>query len=230
MTRPRKPAELPDPDEPAPPARPRASAYPEPVDRLIECFARMPGIGRRTAERLAFYILKSDPDEAQRLAAALTDVKQRVKHCRVCYNLTAVDPCAICSDPARDRACILVVEQPRDLIALEQTGAHKGLYHVLMGRISPLEGVGPGHLTIADLLQRIDRPERNAGAVRPTEVILGLNPNLEGDGTALYLADELAGRAVRVTRLARGLPSGGQLEFATKAVLADALLGRQQMP
>ncbi|MCB9848629.1 MAG: recombination protein RecR [Phycisphaeraceae bacterium] len=205
------------------------SAYPEPVERLIETLARLPGIGRRTAERLAFYVLKSPAEEADRLAAALRDVKRAVRHCRVCYNLTQSDPCPICADGSRDRASVLIVEQPKDCIALEQTGVHRGLYHVLMGRISPLDGVTPAHLTIDDLLARFDDPSRNPGGVRPTEAVLGLNPTLEGDGTALYLAGELRKRGVAVTRLARGLPSGGQLEYVSRAVLADAIAGRQRM-
>lgn len=206
-----------------------SSAYPEPVERLIESLTRLPGIGRRTAERLAFYILKSPAQEADALAAALRDVKRAVRHCGLCYNLTQTDPCPICADERRDRTSVLVVEQPKDCIALEQTGVHRGLYHVLMGRISPLDGVTPAHLTIADLLARFDDPARNPGGVRPTEVVLGLNPTLEGDGTALYLAGELRKRGVGVTRLARGLPSGGQLEYVSRAVLADAIVGRQRM-
>jgi len=205
------------------------SAYPAPVERLIESLTRLPGVGRRTAERLAFYILKSPAEEADRLAAALRDVKRAVRHCAVCYNLTQTDPCPICADERRNRSVVLVVEQPKDLIALEQTGVHDGLYHVLMGRISPLDGVTPAHLTIADLLARFDHPARNPGGVRPTEAVLGLNPTLEGDGTALFLAEELRKRHVAVTRLARGLPSGGQLEYVSRAVLADAIAGRQRM-
>lgn len=210
-------------------ARASSSAYPEPVERLIESLTRLPGIGRRTAERLAFYILKSPAEEADLLAAALRDVKRAVGHCGVCYNLTQTDPCSICQNEDRDRTSVLVVEQPKDLIALEQTGVHRGLYHVLMGRISPLDGVTPAHLTIADLLARFDDPQRNPGGVQPDKVVLGLNPTLEGDGTALYLASELKKRGVSVTRLARGLPSGGQLEYVSKAVLADAIAGRQRM-
>ncbi|MCC6320870.1 MAG: recombination protein RecR [Phycisphaerales bacterium] len=210
------------------------SGYPESVTRLIEELARLPGIGRRSAERLTFHILKATKPEALALAAAIGDVKQRVRHCHVCYNLMDTASaeghglCAICAEPERDRASVMVVEQPKDLIALEQTGTFKGLFHVLMGRISPLEGVRPGDLTIADLLGRIDDPAHNLDTpVR--EVILALNPTLEGDGTALYLAGELERRGVRVTRLARGLPTGSTLEFASKAVLADAIEGRRPM-
>ncbi|HVZ92967.1 MAG TPA: recombination mediator RecR [Phycisphaerales bacterium] len=209
------------------PAAPGNSAYPAPVDRLLTEFARLPGIGRRSAERLAFHVLKTPPDEALRLADAIRDVKTNVSHCRACFNFASEELCAICADQRRDHSLVLVVEQPRDLIALEQTGMHRGIYHVLMGRLSPLDGVGPEHLTIHDLFKRIDQPSDDS--TRIIEVILGLNPNLEGDGTALYLTQELKKRHVKVSRLARGLPSGGQLEFASKAVLADAIEGRQRL-
>jgi recombination protein RecR len=241
----------PAPVTPAKPRSPRpggpvgaSAAYPESVTRLIEELSRLPGIGRRSAERLTFHILKAPEPEAMGLSRAIADVKQRVSHCRVCYNLmdapptvpTASDPasagaglCAICAASNRDRASIMVVEQPKDLIALEQTSTFKGLYHVLMGRISPLEGVSAGDLTIADLLARIDDPAARNLGTQVGEVVLALNPTLEGDGTALYLAQELERRRVRVTRLARGLPTGSQLEFASKAVLADAIQGRRRV-
>ncbi len=203
--------------------------YPESVDRLIAQLTRLPGIGRRTAERIAFFILKSDKEPALALAEAIRDVKERVKHCSICFNLTDTDPCQICDAPRRDRSKVLVVEQPKDLFALEQTGMYQGLYHVLMGRMSPLDGVGPEDLTVSELLARVDEPKKNAGGERIEEVVLGLNPTLEGDGTGLYLADQLKSRNVRVTRLARGLPTGWQLEYANKAVLADAIQGRQSM-
>jgi recombination protein RecR len=207
----------------------RRQAFPGTVETLITEFAKLPGIGRRSAERLAFHVLKSESGAAMTLARAIQDVKERVRHCSVCSNLTDSDPCGICSDDARDRGTILVVEQPKDLIALEQTGMYKGLYHVLMGRLSPLDGIGPGDLTVSELLARIDDASANPGDVKVTEVVLGLNPNVEGDGTALYLSEHLKGRGVRITRLARGLPSGGQLEFANKAVLTDAIQGRQKV-
>lgn len=212
--------------EPRPPGK-RAPAYPKPVDRLIAEFARLPGIGRRSAERLAFHILKAANDEALALARAIEAVKKTVRHCRVCWNLADADLCEVCADESRDRATVLVVEQPKDLIALEQTGMYRGLYHVLMGRLSPLEGVGPSELTIASLIERLLDPAKNVGGVRVAEIILGLNPTVEGDGTALYLADQLKDKGVRVTRLARGLPTGSQLEYANKAVLADAIQCRQ---
>ena len=207
----------------------RGRVYPESVDRLIAQLTRLPGIGRRTAERIAFFILKSDKDPALALAEAIRDVKERVKHCSICFNLTDTDPCQICDAPRRDRSQVLVVEQPKDLFALEQTGMYHGLCHVLMGRMSPLDGVGPEDLTVSELLARVDEPKKNAGGERIQEVVLGLNPTLEGDGTGLYLADQLKSRDVRVTRLARGLPTGWQLEYANKAVLADAIQGRQSM-
>lgn len=201
-------------------------AYPEPVERLIRELARLPGIGPRSAERLAFHVLKATPDEALALSRAIADVKRSVRHCSTCWNLADEDPCVICASADRDRRLVLVVEQPRDLIALEQTGMFKGLYHVLMGRVSPLEGVGAGDLTIGSLLERV---EKSRGGTAIEEVILGLNPTFEGDGTAMLLAEELGARGVRVSRLARGLPSGGQLEFASRAVLAEAIVGRQSV-
>lgn len=207
----------------------RRQAYPATVEALINEFAKLPGIGRRSAERLAFYILKSDRAAALGLAQAVKDVKERVHHCSVCSNLADADPCAICADDSRDRTLVLIVEQPKDLIALEQTGMYRGLYHVLMGRLSPLDGIGPDELTVRDLLQRIDDPAKNPGGVKVKEVVLGLNPTTEGDGTALYLTEQLKSRGVQITRLARGLPTGGQLEYASKAVLADAIQGRQTM-
>jgi recombination protein RecR len=207
----------------------RRQAYPAAVERLIAEFARLPGIGRRSAERLAFHILKSEKGAALGLAQAVRDVKETVRHCSTCYNLTDLDPCPICADPGRERGIVLVVEQPKDLIALEQTGMFRGLYHVLMGRISPLEGVRPEDLTIPDLLNRADDASRNPGGVQIREVVLGLNPTVEGDGTALYLSEQLRPRGIKVSRLARGLPTGGSLEYANKAVLADAIQGRQSV-
>jgi recombination protein RecR len=194
------------------------------VRALIERFAELPGIGVRSAERLAFHVLKSDEESALALAGAIEAVKKSVRHCRVCYNLSDADVCSICSDASRDRSRVLVVEQPKDLIALEQTGMYRGLYHVLMGRLSALDGVEPEDLTIGALIERI-----RASEGRIEEVVLGLNPTVEGDGTGLYLAQKLGEAGVAVSRLARGLPSGGSLEFANKAVLADAILGRQSL-
>jgi recombination protein RecR len=207
----------------------RVSAYPSAVDRLIAELAKLPGIGRRSAERLAFYLLKSDDATAMALAKAVEDVKRTVRHCGVCWSLCDGALCGICADPSRQREVVLVVEQPKDLLALEQTGMYKGLYHVLMGRLSPLEGIGADVLTISGLLERVADSSKNPGGVAIREVVLGLNPTLEGDGTALYLGEALRGKRVTVTRLARGLPSGSQLEYANKAVLADAIVGRRRV-
>lgn len=178
---------------------------------------------------MAHWVLKSSADEAQRLADAVSDVKRSVRNCSVCMNFADGPLCRVCDDPRRDRSLVLVVEQPRDLIALEATSMFRGVYHVLMGRISPLDGVRAEDLTVDRLIRRIEDPAANTGGQRITEVILGLNPTLEGDGTGLYLAEVLSQRSVKVSRLARGLPSGGLLEMANKAVLADAIEGRQAM-
>ncbi len=208
---------------------PRSSGHPEPVERLIGEFAKLPGIGRRSAERMAFFLLKSPTDDAMRLSQAVADIKRLVRPCAVCLSLSDAEVCRICADPGRDASTVLVVEQPRDLIGLEQAGTYRGVYHVLMGRLDPLGGIEPGDLAVAQLMERIDDPKRNCREVPVKEVILGLNPNMEGDTTALYLADQLANRPVRVTRLARGLPVGSQLEFASTAVLVDAIEGRQEV-
>ena len=206
-----------------------SGAFPEPVERLIVELSRLPGVGRRSAERMAFYILKSEKDDALHLARAIDDVKKNVKPCSICRSLWHLDPCAICRDARRDASIILIVEQMRDLINLEATGAFSGVYHVLGGRLDPLAGVGPESLAIPELLQRIENPKRNSRETPVKEIIFGLSPDMEGDTTALYLSEELAKRApaVAATRLARGLPSGSQLEFASKAVLSDAIRGRR---
>lgn len=202
-------------------------AYPESVVQLIRAFAAMPGIGKRSAERLALYVLREPTDEAMALAQAVSDVKTKVKYCPISFNFTDAEVCAISSNPRREHDTVLVVEQPKDVIVFEQAGMYRGTYHVLLGRISPLDGIGPEHLTVERLLQRIDDPSTNFAGTAITEVILGLNPTMEGDGTGLYLADVLAQRGVKVTRLARGLPAGRELEFANPAILSDALNGRQ---
>ena len=205
------------------------SAYPDSVDQLIGEFSSLPGIGRRSAERLAFHILKASTEEAMRLANAIQEVKSNVGHCAICWNLADSDPCPLCTDSRRDLSRVLVVEQPRDLIALEQTGMYRGSYHVLLGRLDPLSGVGEETLTLEGLIGRVEDPTRNAGGKRVEEVILGLNPDMEGDSTALLVAERLAAAGVRVTRLARGLPSGSQIEYANAAVLADAIHDRRSV-
>ncbi|MGQ0629221.1 MAG: recombination mediator RecR [Phycisphaerales bacterium] len=209
--------------------RSQARAYPEAVERLIDALAGLPGIGRRSAERLAFHIMKGPSAEAEELARAVVDVKKRVRSCRVCYAFCDGEECGICGSEKRDRGLVLVVEQPKDLLTLEQSGMFRGVYHVLMGRLSPLDGVGPGDLTVNQLMERVDNPRMNSGGVAVREVVMGLNPTLEGDGTALYLAGELRKRGIKTSRLARGLPTGGSLELANRAVLADAIEGRQSM-
>jgi recombination protein RecR len=178
---------------------------------------------------LAFHLLKAQPEETRELAASIEALVETIGCCSVCWNPTDVQPCRICCDTNRDASCVLVLEQPRELLGIEATALHRGVYHVLMGRIDPLGGVGPSDLTIDALLERIDKPAVNAREIRVSEVILGLSATLEGDATALHLGQLLAERDVRVTRLARGLPAGGSLEHASAAVLAEALHGRGEM-
>lgn len=194
----------------------------ESVTRLVQEFAKLPGIGKKSAERLAYHILRITKAEALALADAIRAVKENVRYCRTCYNLAEGELCEICRDPRRQQDVLCVVEQPRDLIALEQTGLYQGLYHVLLGRIAPLEGVGPDQLTIDALAQRV----RN-GSFK--ELIMATNPTIEGDGTALHISNLLADVPIRITRLARGLAPGSALEFANKEILADALSGRQEL-
>lgn len=190
------------------------------IARLTQELSKLPGVGPKTAERLTHYFLAADRQEALALADALRAIKETVHPCRQCYNLAEGDLCSLCSDPRRDPSVICVVEQPRDLAALERAGTYRGLYHVLGGRLAPLDNIGPEQLTVDSLLRRVRQ-----GGVK--EVIMATNPNLEGDGTALYISGLLAGAEVRITRLARGLPSGSVLEFANNQMLADALEGRR---
>ncbi|MCH8851969.1 MAG: recombination protein RecR [Planctomycetes bacterium] len=189
------------------------------LDRLIEELKKLPGIGARSAERLAFHILRSSSNQANALADAITNLKQSIRHCSRCFNLTDHELCGICSDASRDQSQIWVVEQPKDILALEATGLVRGVYHVLMGHIAPLDGVEPGDLTIEALVQRVKDE-------RVEELILATNPTMEGDGTALYLESILEPLKVRTTRLARGLAVGSQLEYATTAMLEAAIRGR----
>ena len=194
----------------------------ESVTHLIDELARLPGIGKKSAERLTYHLLRIHKNEALALADAIRNVKENVRYCSICFNLAEQEECSICRDPKRDRGLLCVVEQPRDLMALEQAGVFKGLYHVLLGRIAPLEGVGPEQLTIDQLVKRI-----REGQFR--EVIMGTNPTLEGDGTALFISHQLADLPnLNLSRLARGITTGSVLEFANKEILADALSGRQK--
>lgn len=196
--------------------------YTESVNSLIEEFGKLPGIGPKSAERLAFYILKTQPQEAIALARAIEDVKNKTRRCKLCYNLSESEVCKICSDRRRDKEMICVVEQPKDVIALEKTGTCKWVYHVLGGHIAPLEGIEPSDLTIEQLVKRV-RDENIK------EVIMATNPNLAGDGTALYISSLLNDTGVKITRLARGLPTGSTIEYASGKILNDAIIGRQQM-
>ena len=199
-----------------------SSAYTGSLNRLIEEFGKLPGIGPKTAERLAFHILKADGPTAMALADAIRDVKTKIKRCKVCCNLSEAELCQICSDTRRDRGLICVVEQPKDVISLEKTGACKWLYHVLGGHIAPLEGVDASDLTLDKLVERV-----RGGEVK--EVIMATNPNLEGDGTSLYISSLLRPLGVKITRLARGLPTGSTIEYASGRILTDAILGRQAL-
>ena len=193
------------------------------IDDLASEFARLPGIGRKTALRLTFYLLKRPPDEIRRLARALEAVAERIRACSRCGNLTESDPCALCTNPRRDAGVICVVEEASDIAAIERTGEYQGLYHVLAGRLSPLEGIGPAELNVAGLLRRLG----NGSEVR--EVILATNPSVEGEATAVYLQKLIRPLGVRITRLARGLPVGGDLEYADGVTIAQALAGRREM-
>lgn len=198
--------------------------FPEPqgaIARLAYRLGKLPGIGPKSAERLTQHLLASEPDDVMALADALRDVKEKVRPCRECFNLTEGERCPICADPRRDPKSICVVEQARDVVQMERAGAFRGVYHVLQGRLAPLENMGPEKLTLDALLVRVRK-----NGVR--EVILATNPTLEGDGTALYVSNLLASSGVRITRLARGIPAGSSLEFANNQMLADALEGRRE--
>jgi recombination protein RecR len=194
----------------------------ESLARLKEQFQKLPGVGPRSAERMAFHILREPRSSAAQLAQAILDVKDKIVHCSTCHNLTESDPCEICRDPVRERSVIWVVEQPQDVLMLESTGLIRGLYHVLMGHVAPLEGIGPEHLTIDSLVERV----RACGV---QEVVLALNPTLEGDATALHIQERLGDSDVRITRPARGLAVGSQLEYASLGMLESAIRGRTPM-
>ena len=190
------------------------------ISQLIAEFSKLPGIGRKTAERLAYYIFKEKKEDARRLAEAIMAVKEKIGFCKICYNYAEGDICDICSDPSRDRKTICVVEEPRDVWALENAGSYKGLYHVLLGVISPLDGVGPDDLKIRELLKRLEGEEVE-------EVIIATSPTVEGDATAIYLSKLIKPLGIKVTRIASGLPAGGEIEYADSVTLAKALQGRR---
>ncbi|HEY54209.1 MAG TPA: recombination protein RecR [Caldilineae bacterium] len=194
----------------------------EPIQRLIDALVRLPGIGPKSASRLAFYLLRSSADQVQELAGAIGELQSNIVYCSRCQNLTQTDPCPICSDPGRDANIVCVVEEPLDVVAIERTGVFHGTYHVLHGVINPVEGIGPEDLRIDALLARQKKESF-------TEVLIATNPNMEGEATAMYLARLLHPSGVRVTRLARGLPVGGDLEYADEVTLSRALEGRRDI-
>ena len=199
----------------------------EPVARLIEAFARLPGIGPKTAQRLTYHLLRAPDAEARTLAAALVAVRDEVRFCERCFNISAGDLCPICLDPARDGASLCVVEEPLDVLAIERTGAFHGLYHVLQGAISPMDGIGPDRLRIGELVDRVTASAASGTPIQ--EVVLATNPTLEGEATAMYLADRLRGKVGAITRIARGIPVGGDLEYADEVTLVRALQGRRAL-
>ena len=196
--------------------------YPEPVARLIDGLQRLPGIGPRSAQRLTFFLLKRPIEEVRELADALVGLKLSIVNCSRCFNVTQDDPCRICADSGRDRRLLCIVEEPNDLLAMERTGEFRGIYHVLLGALSPLDGVGPQELKVKELLQRLETEPI-------TEVILATNPNVEGEATAIYLSKLLKPFGLRLTRIARGLPVGGDLEYADEVTLSKALEGRKEV-
>ena len=198
----------------------RTPGYSERMARLVEALNRLPGIGRKSAERIVFHLLKASPEETEELAGLLKEVRAGTRFCRECHNLTDAETCRICENPMRDHTTLCVVEDPKDVAAIEKTGTYRGLYHVLLGSLSPLEGVGPEELRIQTLLKRV-----KSGKVR--EVILATNPNTEGETTALYLAEILKPHRLKISRIARGIPVGSALEFMDPATLERALEGRQ---
>ena len=200
----------------------RTTSTAAPLARLIEEFYRLPGIGPKSAQRLAYHLLRMPAADAHSLAEAIVEVKDKVTLCSTCQNVTEVDPCRICTDSGRDRSIMCVVEEPLDILALERTGSYHGLYHVLHGAISPMDGIGPDDLKVSELLDRL-----RAGETK--EIILATNPNLEGEATSMYLSRLIGPLGLRVTRLARGLPAGGDLEYADDLTLTRAIEGRQEM-
>ena len=197
-------------------------ATPDAVSRLVDEFSRLPGIGPKTASRLTYYLLRAPVEQVRALGDAVLQLRERIQFCSRCYNITELDPCPVCADVRREQHSICVVEEPLDVLAIERTGEYRGLYHVLHGAISPVEGIGPEDLRVRELVERVKREPI-------TEVILATNPSLEGEATAMYIRRQLYSSNVRITRLARGLPMGGDLEYADAITLARALEGRQEM-
>ena len=196
--------------------------YPEPIAKLIDSFSRLPGVGPKTAARLAFYVLRMKEEDVLGFAKALVNVKRNLLYCSVCCNITDTDPCRVCSDKNRDRSVICVVQEARDLVAMERTKEYHGMYHVLQGAISPMEGIGPDDIRVAELLRRLADDEVQ-------ELILATNPNIEGEATAMYLSRLVKPFRLKVTRIAHGLPVGGDLEYADEVTLSKALEGRREL-
>lgn len=196
--------------------------YPEPIAKLIDAFSRLPGVGPKTAGRLAFHVLRMKEEDVIDFAKSLVNVKRNLHYCSVCCNITDVDPCRICQDKSRDSSVICVVQEPKDLVALERTKEFEGYYHVLHGAISPMEGIGPDQIHIAELLKRL-------GDETVQELILATNPNIEGEATAMYLSRLIKPFGLRVTRIAHGLPVGGDLEYADEVTLSKAMEGRREL-
>jgi recombination protein RecR len=194
----------------------------DPITRLVEALTKLPGIGEKSASRLAFHILGSPEEYARELAQAILDVKEKIRLCSVCMNITEQDPCRLCQDPSRNEEIVCVVEEPNDLYAIEKTGSFNGKYHVLHGVISPLDGIGPDEIYVKELLERL-----KDGTIK--EVLLATNPVVEGDATALYVKEQIVPFGVKVTRIARGIPVGGDLEYTDGATLTDAIRGRQDL-
>jgi recombination protein RecR len=205
--------------------------FASPIARLVQQLAKLPGIGEKTAARLAFHILRASPEDAAALAAAIAEVKQRIRFCSTCCDLTEADPCGICQDARRDDSLVCVVAQPQDVLAIERTGGYRGRYHVLHGLLSPLDGVGPDDLRIAELVRRCGHGDANGSQAGEgiREVILATSPSVEGEATAVYLAKLLRPLGVRATRIATGVPMGGELEYADGVTLARAIDGRREM-
>lgn len=196
--------------------------YPEPISRLIDAFSRLPGVGPKTAGRLAFHVLRMKEDDVLDFAKSLVNVKRNLHYCSVCCNITDIDPCRICQDKSRDSSVICVVQEPKDLVAMERTKEFQGYYHVLHGAISPMDGIGPDQIHIPELLKRLS--DENV-----QELILATNPNVEGEATAMYLSRLVKGFGLKVTRIAHGLPVGGDLEYADEVTLTKALEGRREL-